>query len=159
MMAIAADFCKITDTMCYMVYISTNCPDDLATAPTDAVRFERPAAENQTYFPDIFEGQNVWYVGSSSGCSCTFRHLCEPSLELGFDVPLEWYPEGPEEIKATGELYEILHDMVLRGFQISLLDCWSGDEGKHAPAIEVSLSKVSREQFRMFEGRLFHIKP
>lgn len=150
--------------MCYMVYISTNCPDDLSALSSHAVRFEQPKAENYTPCPAIFNshktlGCQTWYVGSATGCSCTFRQLCKESIELGFDIPQEWYPEDSEEIQATLLLYEILCDIVQRGFSLSLLDCWSGDEHLDPNPLEVSCSAIAADQFRLYEGYQFIFKP
>ena len=145
--------------MCYSVYISTNCPDDLAVVSTDALRFERPDEEKQTPCPTLFDSRNTWFVGSSSGCSCTFRHLCKESIDLGFDVPQDWCPEAQEEIQATRALYDVLQDIVNRGFHLSLLDCWNGQENEVVSESEVSFSKVSADQFRLFEGCHFIFKP
>jgi hypothetical protein len=78
---------------------------------------------------------------------------------LGFGEPEAWYPEEADNIEATRRLYDILKGMVQRGFQVELLDCWSGDEDRDALRMDASLSRISRDQFRMFEGYLFTLTP
>lgn len=56
---------------------------------------------------------NRWYVGSTSGCSCTFRHLV--STELGFGETVDWYSEEKAEIEATRELRETISSLLLHG--------------------------------------------
>jgi hypothetical protein len=73
--------------MCYMVYISTDCADDLSVHTSDLVRFEKPTVEKQRPCPRILKHEHKWFVGSKSGCSCTFRHLCRGSIGLGFGQP------------------------------------------------------------------------
>ena len=144
--------------MCYMVYISTDCADDLAAQTSDWVRFEKPSIESQSPCPRILKYQHKWFVGSKSGCSCTFRHLCRESVKLGFGQPQDWFPEDAEAIDATKRLYDILKEIVQRGFQVELLDCWSGEEDKDALTLHVSLSRIPADHFRMFEGHLFTLE-
>lgn len=145
--------------MCYMVYISTDCPDDLSVNTSDFVRFEKPTVEKQCPCPRVLKHEHKWFVGSKSGCSCTFRHLCRESVELGFGQPESWYPEETDGIDATRLLYAILNDLVQRGCRVDLLDCWSGDENENPMPLDVSLSRVPADHFRMFEGRLFNLTP
>ncbi|WP_372796328.1 hypothetical protein [Pontiella sp.] len=137
--------------MCYALYMSTDCPDDLSRQSTERIRFSRPSSS----CPSILKHEHKWYIGSKSGCSCTFRHLCHESVELGFRAPEDWYPEDRDGIDATRELYKILKDIVTRGGRVEVLDCWSGDEENKAELLEVSLEQVSADRFRLFEGYLF----
>lgn len=145
--------------MCYMVYISTDCADDLSCRSSELVRFREPSAETWSPCPRILKHEHRWFVGSQSGCSCTFRHLSHGSIELGFGPPEEWFPEDQDEIDATRQLHDILRGIVQRGRQVDLLDCWSGDEEEDAVALDVSLTVVPVEHFRLFEGYVFTMKP
>jgi len=147
------------DNMCYMLYMSTDCPDDLSQVSSDLVRFGRPSVQTYSPCPSLLKHEHKWFIGSKSECSCTFRHLCRDSVELGFGEPEDWFPEEQDEIDATHELYGILKDVVERGHGVELLDCWSGDEEKEAESIEVSLAEVPSGHFRLFEGYLFKLKP
>jgi len=149
-----------------MLYISTDCQDDLSALTSDLVRFEKPSGENRSPFPQTLKHEHNWFVGSEAGCSCTFRHLCRGSVELGFCEPEDWFPEEPAAIEATRRLYAILKDMVQRGHNLELLDCWIGDEDegedededKGTVVLDVSLSQVPADCFRVFEGHLFSLK-
>ncbi len=145
--------------MCYMVYVSTDCADDLSLQNSDLVRFERPSAEKQCPCPPRLRPELTWFVASASGCSCTFRHLHPESVELGFGEPEGWCPEEAEPIDATKRLYEILKAIVERGHHVEVLDCWSGTEDVDPVPLDVSLSQVPAEHFRLFEGHLFTLKP
>jgi hypothetical protein len=80
-------------------------------------------------------------------------------VELGFGEPQEWFPEQADGIDATYRLYAILSRMVHRGYQVELLDCWSGDEDEEAVSLDVSLGQVCISGFRLFEGHLFNLRP
>lgn len=144
--------------MCYMVYLSTDCADDLSVETDELVRFEKPAAERQSPLPRGLRHAHAWFVGSKSGCSCTFRHAYRESVELGFGPPEDWCPEEEDAIAATLRLYGILSEIVRRGHQVDLLDCWSGDEDQAPVPLDVSLSEVPATHFRLFEGRLFTLR-
>jgi hypothetical protein len=143
--------------MCYMVYVSTDCADDLSRRTSDLVRFEKPSAESRAPCPRVLKHEHRWFVGSKSGCSCTFRHLCRDSVELGFGGPQDWFPEDDEAIEATRRLYEVLRELVERGHLVEVFDCWSGDEDTEAVTLGVSLSQVPADSFRLFEGHLFSL--
>ena len=145
--------------MCYMVYLATDCPDDLSLKCSALVRFGRPSVEAFSPAPRVLTHQYKWFVGSKSECSCTFRHLCRESASLGFGAPEDWFPEEQDRTDATHELYGVLKEIVQRGYQVELLDCWSGDEDRDAVALNVSLTEVGADQFRLFEGHVFTLKP
>ncbi len=145
--------------MCYMVYMSTDCDDDLSSKSSDLVRFGKPSVKTYSPCPPVLRHEHKWFIGSKSECSCTFRHLCRESVELGFGTPEDWYPEKPDEINATRELYEILKDIVKRSHRVEVLDCWSGEEAQAAEHLDVSLAQVPVDHFRLFEGYLFNLKP
>lgn len=145
--------------MCHMLYLSTDCGEDLSSKSTELVRFEKPSPEAASPAPRTLTHEHRWFVGSKSGCSCTFRHLIRESVSLGFRAPENWFPEQQDDIDATHELYGTLNDLVQRGHQVELLDCWSGDEDKDAVPLDVSLADVSVDRFRLFEGHLFKLKP
>jgi hypothetical protein len=153
----AADI-RVAD-MCDMVYLATDCGDDLSRRSSDLVRFEKPSVDAPSPPPRVLTQEHKWFVGSKSGCSCTFRHLCRESVSLGFGAPEDWFPEEQIKREATRELYGTLSELVQRGHHVELIDCWSGDEDKDGVPLEVSLTEVSAERFRLFEGHLFNLKP
>lgn len=139
--------------MCYVLLLSTTSTDDLASHNSELVHFTKElpkiAEVSSLKYP------NKWYIGSKSGCSCSFRHL--HSIELGFSEPVEWYKENPEDIEATKQLIQIIRDLVAHGEQVDCIDAWEHQEmypvanGK----LEVDLSKVKNSEFRFFENHHF----
>jgi hypothetical protein len=139
--------------MCYVLLLSTTSSEDLAAHNSELVLFTKD-------LPTIAEVKslkypNKWYIGSKSGCSCSFRHL--HSIELGFSEPVEWYKENPEDIEATKQLIQIIRDLVAHGERVDCIDAWEHQEmypvanGK----LEVDLSKVKNSEFRFFENHHF----
>ena len=68
--------------MCYNLYLSTDNQKKLSEYNTELVKFRRIGKSDKSCFTTLLKNSNKWYVGSKSGCSCTFRHLA--SIELGF---------------------------------------------------------------------------
>ena len=139
--------------MCYLLLLSTSSDQDLALLSNDLVTFSQE-------LPDVAAVDSLryscqWYVGSQSGCSCTFRHL--HSVELGFGVPVDWYPEESEEIRATLQFITIVRSMVERGDSVDCIDLWEGQGDKPLLCTEVvvDLAQVDNEAFRFFENHHF----
>jgi len=155
-----------SEHMCHMLYLATDCPDDLWCKNSDLVRFEklsserfgRQLSEPSSRSPRMLTHEHQWFVGSKSGYSCTFRHLIRESVSLGFGAPEHWFPEEQDAIAATHQLYTILAAIIERGHHVELLDCWNGDEDKEVTRLDVSLTDVTIDDFRLFEGHLFNLK-
>jgi len=139
--------------MCYFLYISTNSDHDLAINNNEFIKFEKVQGNDEELPIEILSYQYIWYVGSASGCSCSFRHLMTP--DLGFSEPVDWYEEGEEEIEATKKLYDILKKEVEKGKQVEIVDKWTQTELKDIKEMEVSLSSVNRNKFRFIENYKF----
>ena len=139
--------------MCYVVLLSTTSSVDLGADSSELVKFERElpqgAAIDRLLYP------HRWYVGSKSGCSCTFRHLL--STELGFGAPEEWYPEEPDEIAATLELVRVVRRLVEEGERVDCVDAWEHADPSLVSAASrtVDLARISDEEFRFFENHHF----
>ena len=137
--------------MCYALYLSTTSKEDLTELNTDLVRFERIRPEDEDA-RDLLHSQR-WYVGSKSGCSCTFRHLT--STELGFGEPVDWAPEEEDEILATAELYRAIRSIISGGFGVDLLNLWVGMERGEVTEMNIDLHSVPEAAFRLFENHHF----
>jgi hypothetical protein len=142
--------------MCYTLLLSTTSIEDLNAQSNEFVRFSRELPS----IADVkaLEHPNRWYVGSKSGCSCTFRHLY--SIELGFGEPVDWYPEESEEIEATLQLIGIIRKLIESGESVDCVDAWE-HQNMHPVAkatLEVDLCKVSDQEFRFFENHHFKFK-
>lgn len=139
--------------MCYSLILSTTTDEDLAVRNSEFVRFSRDLPGGveaiQLQYPE------VWYVGSKTGCSCTFRHLNSP--ELGFGAPEDWYPEEADEVEATLRLIEIIRELVEHGFSVDCFDAWIEGDGSCAGAgrINVDLGTLQDDAFRLIENHYF----
>ncbi len=148
------------EPVCYMLYLWTDSPEDLGAVSLPGVRFERVTGDGAVPALLGLERAETWFVASASGCSCTLRHVCEESLDLGFGAPEAWYPEDRDEISATKALYDVLERLVAGGFAVTLHDGWCDDAvAPPARTLQVSLSEVSRDRFRLFENTAFRLRP
>jgi hypothetical protein len=141
--------------MCYSVYISTDSAEDLTARNTELLRFKKMSELHPGHCSHLLEYPTTWFVGSKSECSCTFRHL--HSVELGFGEPVDWYPEEPDSLAATGELYDTLVSLLSSESHVDLLDHWEGADCQAMTTMDVSIDEVSREAFRMFENHIFKL--
>ena len=148
---------KSVETMCYAVYISTDSPQDLTKRNSDLVRFEKVADPDSDPCIPLLAFPNKWYVGSKSGCSCTFRHLHHSSVELGFSEPKDWYKEKQDALDATRELYRVLSDILSTGHQADIVDRWEGARPEDITTLDISLDEVTDKAFRMFENHKFRL--
>ena len=114
------------------------------------IKFEKVEGEDGELPVEILSYPNIWYVGSASGCSCSFRHLMSP--DLGFSEPVEWYREEKDEIEATKQLYDILKKEFDKGNAIEVVDKWTQTDHKDIKEMKVSFSDVGRNQFRFIEN-------
>jgi hypothetical protein len=143
--------------MCYAVYLSTDSPEDLAVHNSELVRFESLGVPSEDPCAASLAFANRCYVGSKSGCSCTFRHLA--SIELGFGEPEDWCKEEQDELDATRELYSVIASLLASGYSVDLLDRWEGAQPDDIKTLDVALDEVSREAFRLFENHIFTLRP
>jgi len=137
--------------VCYSIYLSTDSDQDLSSRNSDLVRFKKEP------IPEPYQSQlrypNQWYVGSKSGCSCTFRHLY--SVKLGFGEPVEWYEEDQHEIAATLTFIKVIRQILKQGFIADCVDSWEGTQPEEMIEISVNLEDIGDEQFRFFENHHF----
>lgn len=139
--------------MCYTLLLSTTSPEDLSVHNTDLVRFTKDLPQIAEVAALTYE--HKWYVGSKSGCSCSFRHLY--SIELGFGEPVEWYKEEPEDIDATLQIIQLIREVVAKGESVDCVDTWPRQEMKSAATseLDVDLSSIKDREFRFFENYHF----
>ena len=140
--------------MCYALLLSTTSNDDLSRFNSEAIRFEQEIPDYVP--PGALLYPNKWYVGSRTGCSCSFRHLYEP--ELGFGVPEDWFPEDESDIEATLTFVRLVRSWVSKGERVDCVDLWAGsdaEENAETPLMSVNLNQIQDEEFRFFENRHF----
>lgn len=146
--------------MCYSVYLSTDSDEDLSLRNSELVRFKCLDDPNDKDAQDpclsLLDYPHRWYVGSKAECSCTFRHLY--SIELGFSEPVDWYEEEQDQIDATKELYVVLAAILSSGHHCDLVDRWEGAEPDSIKILDVSVTDVSHDAFRLFENHKFRLR-
>jgi len=139
--------------MCYLLLLSTTSNQDLTAHNTELVRF---SAE----LPAIADASNLkyprkWYIGSRSGCSCSFRHLY--SVELGFGEPVDWYEEEEKDIEATLQVISIIRALVSNNESVDCIDAWEHHDllPRATNKLAVDLGAVRDREFRFFENHHF----
>jgi len=115
----------------------------LAAASSELVRFEKSHLEDDA--ASVMQCEHKWFVGSSSGCSCSFRHLMSP--ELGFCAPEDWYPEDDNDFAATKAFVAVVQSLVESGHQVDCVDAWYGAPTCGIQRREVDLNAVRDEHF------------
>ena len=135
--------------MCYVLYLSTDCPDDLTRYSSDLMVLASAREGEDESAQETLLHPYRWFVGSKSGCSCTFRYAMDPSI--GFGPPVEWSPEEGNEIEATGRFYRLVTELVSAGHAVDCVNLWMGD-GQEVHERTVDLSTVGEADFRFYEG-------
>jgi len=138
--------------MCYVLILSTTSTDDLSRFNNDGIHFDGKIPDHLPV--GQLRYSNRWYVGSRSGCSCSFRHLYGP--EFGFGISEDWYPEEQSDIDATIEFVQLVRALILKGEHVDCIDAWDSQEALEPVAsLAVNLSKVRDDEFRFFENHHF----
>jgi hypothetical protein len=140
--------------MCYSLYLSTNSNQDLKKYNDSQISFKKIDKEDEIV--QLLKNENKWFVGSSSGCSCTFRYLSDDSLEFG--EPEDWMPEEKEEIEATLKLYEVIYKLIADGYSVECINTWEDIKSSDIKTLELEIDKISAKEFRLFENHLFKFK-
>ena len=139
--------------MCYELILSTTSSADLSQFNDDGLRFDNSYSERLSFKYLLYP--NKWYIGSRTGCSCSFRHLYEP--EHGFGAPEAWFPEEPADIEATLKFIRLVRSLIAQGERVDCVDLWAGSDA--VPTLPVSmrvnLRTLRDEEFRFFENYHF----
>jgi hypothetical protein len=137
--------------MCYTLFLSTTSSEDLAQFNSEALRFENTIPEGLSFSRLLFP--NKWYVGSRTGCSCSFRHLAGPEFDFG--VPQDWFPEEQSDIEATLLFIRVVRSLLASGARVDCIDLWQGHDSESVPWVSVNLGLILDEEFRFFENHHF----
>lgn len=143
--------------MCYCAFISTDSGENLSKRNSELVKFGKVEDADIEFCRKMLDYSNYWFVGSKSGCSCTFRYFAEGN-EMCFGKPVDWYKEEQDEIDATKELYNTLDYLLSAGNKVDLVNKWVDTKTEDIKTIDVSLNEVSEAEFRMFENYKFRVK-
>jgi hypothetical protein len=137
--------------MCYALILSTTSNEDLSQFNREDIRFNQQVPDrlpaNLLLYP------NKWYIGSRTGCSCSFRHLYEP--DLGFGIPEDWFPEEETDIEATKMFVHVVRSLLSTGERMDCIDAWDGNSERPFSQLSVNLSQIRDEEFRFFENHHF----
>ena len=133
--------------------MSTDFPGDLTQHNSILINFNKYFSDFKPEIADLLLYKNHWYVGSKSGCSCTFRHLS--SVEIGFGKPVDWYKENSDEIEATRIFYNVAIRLISLGNKLDCIEIWSGTKIDQIKCLKVDLSTINRDDFRFFENHHF----
>ena len=139
--------------MCYEVILSTTSGADLSQFNEDGLRFEDSHPERASFSQLLYP--NKWYIGSRTGCSCSFRHLYEP--EHGFGAPEAWFPEETSDIEATLKFIRLVRSLIVSGERVDCFDLWAGSDAVPTLSVpmRVNLRTLHDEEFRFFENYHF----
>lgn len=146
--------------MCFHVYLSTDSDEDLSRENSELVYFEKESIyfEKDTIKESIvsmLEYNNKWYVGSKSGCSCTFRHLLSYDIDFGFSKPVDWYEEDEEDIAATLLFIKIVRNIIDRGNMVDCINIWTAANKEDILEKTINLKRIADNEFRFFENHHF----
>ncbi len=106
---------------------------------------------------------NCWFLTDEHNCcSCEFRHLSQTNsdgspAEPEFFEPQDWRLEDPEQVEGTKLLFDVIENLVKKGFKVDLIDVWNGQEAEKF-VLDVDLREVNRDSFHMFEDYLMRFK-
>ena len=137
--------------MCYALLLSTTSNEDLSQHDSEEIRFTRTIADHLS--ADRLLYSNRWYVGSRTGCSCSFRHLYQP--DLGFGVPEDWFPEEAADVQATQLFIRLVRELLAQGEHVDCIDAWEGNSEMPFSRLPVNLGQIRDEEFRFFENHHF----
>lgn len=103
--------------MCLAVYISTEKELELESfvAGQTYIYFEKPSIKEENALRPKFSKTNIYYVGSSSGCSCDFSFDSEDFSDL-----------SEEDKKSPQKLIDFVTEMTLSE-SIEFYCCWECD--------------------------------
>ena len=139
--------------MCYVLILSTTSNEDLSRFNRDGISFDKKIPHQLPIEPLLY--LNKWYVGSRTGCSCSFRHLYGP--EFTFGMPEHWFPEEKSDIEATLKFIRLVRSLLSKGARVDCIDLWAGSDAEDVdmPLLPINLSQIRDEEFRFFENHHF----
>lgn len=141
--------------MCNVILISTDQWVDLSKFNCEDISFTQDLPE---YVPEIHEMkfQHCWYIASFpnvEACSCHFR--IRP-LELGFNMPEDWYEEDKQSIRATKIAYDLFTNLIQKNVSFEIIVSWAegsvNTDFSIVHDIELDFTKIKRDEFCFIEN-------
>lgn len=141
--------------MSYIIFISTDCEDDLKKRNCELVRFTRELPFDIE--AGLLSNKNVWHVKSKEDSGGPFRHSPEPN---SFALPQDWYPEDKADIEATIIFMDTVRYILQNEFDVDCINMWCHDASWSGDPVKmtVDLSDIKNEEFRFFENHIFEFK-
>ncbi len=136
--------------MCYLLYLSTDDDTDLTVHNSPLLVFDRNLDQGRKAPLDVLQFVHKWYVGSKTGCSCSFRQFY--STDGGFDAPQDWCPEDADAIQATGQFYDVVAGLIGRGKQVDCVSWWVDAPPIEIVSMNVDMAAVSKGTFLFLEN-------
>lgn len=141
-----------------LIYLATDSVADLSKRATERLVLTSVAIDPPTG-GRILQLPHTWYVTREfEGCSCHFRECIVFGSEPTFGAPEDWMEEPSDDIEATQHLYDLIANLVREGSQVELIALWDSSDPMLSQSIDVSLSEVNREEFRIFENYRFRFR-
>jgi hypothetical protein len=138
--------------MCHIIFVGTNCPDDMAQFNDESLPFrmqrETSPSEFFEFGPDL---SHVWSASRWGGCSCHFRTYHWVNEPFAFGPPEDWMQDEPDDLAATRHLYRCLTSLLKDGWRVELF-CSQEDSPVPLRKLTVNLTTVSELDFLMNEG-------
>ncbi len=141
--------------MCYMILLSTDSDEDLSKHNVELVQYTRdmPGLAEEAYV----KYPNQWFVESRHGCSCGFRHLHVSSIDIGFGLPEDWFPEESDDIESTLIFVNTVKELLALEAKVDCIDAWDNqdDSCDLSGIINVDLNSMKEGVFRFYENHHF----
>jgi hypothetical protein len=142
--------------MCNLILFSTDCKDDFSAAGSGLFIVEPCDKDNPHEAQQYLQHPHKWQlICRYGGCSCHFRHARAPEPE--FSGVEDWFPEDDDDLESTAAFYDFAEGLVGKGHKLDLVDVYDS-EPEVSATTQVSFGKVSREEFRFFEGHRFEFR-
>lgn len=147
--------------MCYSIFLSTDSTEDFAINTYLYLCFSKdlsPEPSEQDLLP-LLAYPNRWFLNRSEfgGCSCHFLHSRD---DHQFREPLDWLPQGADDVSATEEAYNVFSEIIRSGYKLDVLDVFSNRETNiEIRDLEISFGSIEAISFRFFENYRFNFSP
>lgn len=133
--------------MCYVTYVALSRPFPVPEpGALLAIRSVAVGKEpDEVVQENWFSLPHIYYLGSSTGCSCEFRYW---DADFGFCPPQDWASEVPKDskIRATVLIAQWLRQAVAEGITAEIIAHWNGEPLPEA-VLSVNMDRMKNEEF------------
>lgn len=140
--------------MCLAVYIGTNKELELGTfvAGQTEIFFEKLSEDEESALRPKFSKKNIYYAGSSSGCSCDFGFDCDDFNDAEL--------VSEDDKKSPQKLIDFLTEMTIQE-NIEFYCCWEGDWNlpiENRKEIDICNISLDKNYFGLQEKEFINFK-